>query len=84
MSQIAVGTGFAPIYARARLSLPEALVGDVYVLGFLFLSRAVLGSLFTALFYVHLCQLSVKLKEADRLRQEEAKFRVQNLNIQER
>lgn len=78
-----MGTGFAPIFARARLALPGTFVGELYVLAFLFLSRAVLGSLFTALFYVHLCQLSVRLREADKLRQEEAKLRVQFLNIQE-
>jgi len=133
MAQIAVGSGFAPIYARARLAFPDTFLGkqqpldlvpsildpydpgprlrprpqslnpqtygplsrmlttdaqiptcraeifdctplcllhthagDMYVLGFLFVCRAVLGSLFTALFYVHLSQHTAKLAEEDR------------------
>lgn len=55
MSQSVVGTGWSAIYACADVTL--GYVCNVYILSVLFVSRAVLASLFTALFYVHVTVL---------------------------
>jgi hypothetical protein len=79
VSQLAVGTGWAPIYARVRLA--AGYVGDAYVLAFLFISRAVLASLFTALFYVHLAAMTAKLKQEEKRKEEEARMQLKFLKI---
>jgi hypothetical protein len=77
--QLLVGTGWSPILARARLALDY--VGDVYVLSFLFVSRALLASLYTSLFYVHLCKLAANFRREERQRLEQAKMEKDFLKI---
>jgi hypothetical protein len=77
--QLLVGSGWSPIFARAHLAL--GFVGDFYILSLLFVCRAVLASLYTALFYVHLCGLSAQFKREEKQRLEEAKLHRDFLKI---
>ena len=80
VSQLAVGTGWAPIYARTFLALGYS--GEFWALGLLFVTRAILASLFTALFYVHLTVMTGQLKEEERRLEEERKLQIKLLKIE--
>ena len=79
VSQLAVGTGWAPIYARVRLAL--GYVGDVWALGFLFITRAVLASLFTALFCVHLSVMTAKIASEEKRLERESNMQMKFFKI---
>ena len=80
VSQLVVGSGWSTIQARVHVAL--GYLGDVYTMMILFVARAVLASLFSALFYVHLKVLTGKLQLEEKKRLDEARNALKFIEVQ--
>ena len=80
VSQLVVGSGWSTIQARVHVAL--GYLGDVYTMMILFVARAVLASLFSALFYVHLKVLTGKLQLEEKKRLDEARNALKFIQVQ--
>jgi hypothetical protein len=80
VSQLVVGSGWSTIQARIHVAL--GYLGDVYTMIILFVARAVLAGLFSALFYVHLKVLTGKLQVEEKKRLDEARNALKFIQVQ--